>query len=99
MERYSGPFPLGTVLINLSGSFLIGLLMTVLAHLHSHPNWRLLLVIGVLGGYTTFSSFEYETFQAVRSGVPWVGILNVLGSVLLGYFAVWVGAALIRMSY
>ena len=99
MGKYSGAFPLGTVAINLTGSFLIGLLMTLLAHLHPHPNWRLLLVVGILGGYTTFSSFEYETFQAFRSGVAWVGILNVVGSVLIGYLAVWLGAAVTRMSY
>jgi CrcB protein len=59
-----------------------------------HPNWRLFLVVGVLGGYTTFSSFEYETLQAVRSGERWLGLLYVTGSVALGYLAVWIGSAL-----
>jgi CrcB protein len=54
---------------------------------------RLLLVVGVLGGYTTFSSFEYETFRAVRDGGPWIGLMNAIGSVLLGYLAVWIGSA------
>ena len=95
MARSGGRFPLGTFLINISGSFLIGLLMTLLTErLHPHPNWRLFLVVGVLGGYTTFSSFEYETLQAVRDGERWMGLLYVTGSVLLGYAAVWLGAAL-----
>ena len=95
MARSGGRFPLGTFLINISGSFFIGLLMTLLTErLQPHPNWRLFLVVGVLGGYTTFSSFEYEALQAVRDGERWMGLLYVAGSVLLGYLAVWLGAAL-----
>lgn len=95
MAKYGGRFPLGTFLINVSGAFLIGLLMTLLTErLQPHPNWRLFLVVGVLGGYTTFSSFEYETLQAARDGERWMGLLYVTGSVLLGYLAVWLGAAL-----
>jgi CrcB protein len=69
--------------------------MTLLTErLQPHPNWRLFLVVGVLGGYTTFSSFEYETFQAVRGGERWMALLYVVGSVIVGYIAVWIGAAL-----
>lgn len=51
---------------------MIGLLMTLLTQrLQPHPNWRLLLVVGFLGGYTTFSSFEYETYQSIRDGARW----------------------------
>jgi len=96
MAKYGGRFPLGTFLINVSGAFLIGLLMTVLTErTHPHPNWRLFLVVGVLGGYTTFSSFEYETYQAVRDGARAMGLLYVTGSVLAGYLAVWLGAVLV----
>jgi CrcB protein len=94
--RAGGRFPLGTLVINISGSFLIGLLMTLLTErFQPHPNWRLLLVVGVLGGYTTFSTFEYETFRAVQDGSKWIGMLNVLGSVILGYIAVWIGTAIV----
>jgi CrcB protein len=92
--RLASPFPLGTMAINITGSFLIGLLMTLLSERLPHPNWRLLLVVGFLGGYTTFSSFEWETFSAVRGGGFWIGLLNVAGSVGLGYAAVWLGALL-----
>jgi fluoride exporter len=95
MAKFGGRFPLGTFFINISGSFLIGLLMTLLTErIQPHPNWRLFLVVGVLGGYTTFSSFEYETLQAVRDGARWMGLLYVTGSVVFGYMAVWLGAAL-----
>jgi len=95
MQRLGGRFPWGTFVINVSGSFLIGLLMTLLTErLHPHPNWRLLLVVGFLGGYTTFSSFEYETLQATRGGSGWIGLAYVLSSVLCGYAAVWLGATI-----
>ena len=93
MDKYGGAFPLGTVVINITGSFLIGVLMTLLSERwQAHPNWRLFLVVGVLGGYTTFSSFEWETLLAMKRGTPWIGMTNVIGSVGLGYAAVWLGA-------
>ncbi len=95
MLKYGGRFPLGTLLINVSGSFLIGVLMTLLTErLNPHPNWRLFLVVGFLGGYTTFSSFEYEIFQSVRDGARWMAMLYLTGSVALGYLGVWMGAVL-----
>ncbi len=93
---HTGPFPLGTFLINVTGSFAIGLLMTFfLYRLEWNPAWRLFLVTGVLGGYTTFSSFEWETLAAVKSGAPLAAILNVMMSVILGFVGVWTGAALV----
>ena len=96
MARYGGRFPLGTFVINVTGSFLIGVLMAMFAErFHPHPNWRLFLVVGILGGYTTFSSFEYETFQSIRDGAGWMGMLYMTSSVLLGYVGVWLGASLV----
>jgi CrcB protein len=95
MAKYGGRFPLGTFLVNISGCFLIGVLMTLLTErLQPHPNWRLFLVVGVLGGYTTFSSFEYEIYQSVRDGARWMGMLYMTGSVVLGYAGVWLGTIL-----
>ncbi len=99
MQRFGGAFPLGTFIINITGSFLIGLLMTrFTARLDWNPNWRLLLVTGFLGGYTTFSAYEYESLQALRQGAKWIGLLNLVGSVVAGYIAVWLGAVLAERS-
>jgi len=97
MTRFGGKFPLGTLVINVTGSFLIGFLMTILTERFKlDPNWRLLLVVGFLGGYTTFSSFEWETYSSVREGGLWTGMLNVVSSVMLGYVAVTLGSMLAR---
>ena len=96
MTRYAGRFPLGTFLINVSGSFLIGVIMTALTgRVTAHPNWRLFLVTGILGGYTTFSSFEYEAYVAGKAGTPLMGLLYIISSIGFGYLAVWLGASLI----
>jgi CrcB protein len=86
----------GTVIVNLTGCFLIGVVMTVLIQRNANPNWRLLLVVGVLGGYTTFSSFGFETYGLIRDGDFVKGLANVVVSVLGGYLAVWCGALLVR---
>jgi len=96
-SRFAGRFPVGTMVVNVTGCFLIGLIMTLLTErLQPHPYWRLALVVGFLGGYTTFSSFEWETFSSVREAGFWIGLGNVVGSVALGYAAVWLGALLAR---
>lgn len=95
MERYGGRFPLGTLAVNILGSFLIGVVMTLFTErIQPHPNWRLFLVVGVLGGFTTFSSFEYETYQAMRGGALPLGLIYAATSVVAGYLAVWLGALL-----
>ncbi len=97
-QRWGRSFPLGTFIINVSGSFLIGLLMTMMAERFTeNPAWRLLLVVGVLGGYTTFSSFEYETGRLVTDGEYLYATLNVVLSVVLGFAALKTGEVLAKI--
>src|ERR1035438_6565043 len=89
-SRFGARFPTGTMVVNVTGCFLIGLTMTLLTErLQPHPYWRLVLVVGFLGGYTTFSSFQWETWSAVREGGLWIGLATIVGSVVFGYAAVW----------
>ncbi len=89
-------FAVGTFIVNVTGSFFIGLLMTLLTERLRLPDyWRLLLVVGMLGGYTTFSSFEYDAYLMARSHHHVTTLLYLVSSVLLGYAAVWLGASAI----
>lgn len=91
-NRMGSRFPYGTFVINCSGSFVIGFIMTVLAErTHLSPNWRYLIPIGFVGAYTTFSTFEYETLRAVQDGNLLNAMLNIALSVSIGFFLVWMG--------
>lgn len=90
--RLGTRFPYGTLVINITGSFLIGLVFSLLiAKTQWSPNWRYLVPIGFIGGYTTFSSFEYETLRTIQDGQIELGLLYVGLSVLFGFIAVWGG--------
>jgi CrcB protein len=92
LRFYATVFPLGTFLINISGSFLIGLLMTLFLNRPAiHSNWRLFLVTGILGGYTTFSSFEWEALTALRGGSEAIAFLYIGSSVIVGLAGAWLG--------
>ena len=88
-------FPYGTLMINVSGSFLLGLLMGLWQH---HPlgflQPRLFLAVGFLGAYTTFSTFTYEILQLALEGQLFLVLVYLFGSVLLGMVAVLLGFVL-----
>ena len=98
VNRWAGPaFPWGTLFVNIAGSFLIGLLMVwVLKAGEARENARLLLVTGLMGGFTTFSSFSWETWRLIEDGrLAWAGA-NVLLSVAVCLLATAAGGALAR---
>jgi CrcB protein len=87
-------FPAGTFIINVTGSFAIGFLLAFSTEkFQLDPALRLLLVVGFLGSYTTFSTFEYETLKLLEEGRLLMALVYVLSSVLAGLVAVWAGAA------
>ena len=96
-QRWGRNFPLGTFLINISGSFLIGLLMSLFTERFMvNPQWRLLLVVGFLGAYTTFSTFEYETGALMKDGEWLIAGLNVVLSVFAGFIALKLGEVIAK---
>jgi CrcB protein len=91
-------FPFGTFAVNIIGSFLIGFLMAALeGRFLVTPALRVFLAIGVLGGFTTFSSFSYETLMLLREGSYALGAINILATVVLCLSATWMGLVLGKM--
>jgi CrcB protein len=93
-QRWGGSFPWGTFIINVSGCFILGLFMTLFAErfeFEHAPALRLAVAVGFIGAYTTFSTFEYETASLVQTNADFLALANVIGSVVVGFIAVWIG--------
>jgi CrcB protein len=91
-------FPLGTLAVNMLGCLLIGLLAQISeARGLFSSEARLFIFVGVLGGFTTFSSFGYETFQLLRDGQYWYAACNAVLQVVIGLTLVWLGYVLGRL--
>lgn len=88
----NGSFPIGTLIVNITGCLLIGFLTAALSgRVLMREEYRVALLIGLLGGYTTFSTFGLETFTLLNDGQAWRALLNVTASVILGLAGVWTG--------
>ena len=93
-HRYGEVFPLGTLAVNISGSFVIGFIFAISGtegRMLLPPAARNFLMAGICGGYTTFSSFSLQTLNLARDGEWLYAGLNILGSVALCLVAVWLG--------
>jgi CrcB protein len=92
-------FPWGTVVVNLVGSFLIGIVleMTLRGFLSSHA--RLLLGVGILGGFTTFSSLSWEMLTLLEEGDILPAFLYGFGSLVIGVFCAWLGSIVVRWVF
>jgi CrcB protein len=93
----SSGFPYGTLLINFTGSLVLGFFLTWTSErVLADPRWRLLIAVGFCGGYTTFSSYAYESFALAEQGQWLSSALNIVGTNLLCLVAVLLGAMLAR---
>jgi CrcB protein len=92
----SSKFPWATFTVNVTGSFAIGFLTILLARWLPYANVRLFLITGLLGGYTTFSAYSFESLSLWERGDRWVAFAYVFGSVAAGLLAVTLGVALAR---
>ena len=98
-NRFGADFPYGTLIVNVSGSFLLGFLLTLATErLQISPEARLLFAVGFLGSYTTFSSFAVESMNLGREGTLWLSLLNIFGNNLIGLVSAVLGTYLARLA-
>jgi len=91
-ERWGASFPWHTFIINVSGAFLLGVLMAVTVDRALLPgSMRLFLGVGILGGFTTFSTLSYESIALMESGLYVQGAVNMFGSAIAGIIAAVLG--------
>lgn len=93
VHRFAGgDFPYGTLTVNVAGSLLMGALYVLfIERMDVDPLWRGALLIGLLGAFTTFSTFSLETLNLVENGEPLRALANVAASVVLCIVACWIG--------
>jgi len=93
VQRYSsGEFPFGTLAVNVLGCLILGYVIGLVEYRQLFgPSMRMFLTVGVLGGFTTFSTFGYETFALLRDSQHWLALANVAANTITGVVAVMVG--------
>jgi CrcB protein len=93
----TGIYPWGTFLVNITGCLLIGFFVFYSARMGSNSlNWRLFLVTGLCGGYTTFSSFSFENVKLISNEQLFTMLLYTVGTIVLGFLATYIGILLAR---
>ena len=93
-SRVAGLFPFGTVVVNLGGSFVLGVIAGLAIYHGLDPDVRVVVGTGFVGAYTTFSSFSYETLGLLEDGAPRAALVNAFGSIAAGLLAATAGLVL-----
>lgn len=97
-QRLGASFPYGTLVVNLTGTLILGIFITLAAERFLwDPRWRVLVAIGFCGSYTTFSSYMLESVSLISSGQYATGLLNLFGSLVLGVMVMFAGIMIGRM--
>jgi CrcB protein len=92
-NRMGTKFPYGTFVVNITACAIIGFSLTFLARrVDLNPAWRFLVPVGFIGAYSTFSTYEWETLSAMRTGAFFLAALYAIGSLVVGLAAVWGGS-------
>ncbi len=97
-NQFGAAYPYGTLLVNITGSFLLGFLVALSStRLNVSPDVRLFLAVGFFGSYTTFSSYTVESILLFQNGAVWRGLINVFGNNLIGLVCALLGVSLARI--
>lgn len=97
-KYFQAAFPWGTLIVNILGSLIIGLLLGLFARGGlPHPDFKFLFVAGFCGGYTTFSAFSLESITLFQSDNSFLALLYIAASVLISLFVVWIGLTVMKL--
>ena len=96
-SKFLSAFPFGTLTVNIIGCFLIGLVFGLTDRGTLTPEWRLFLATGLIGGFTTFSAFSFETVGLLRDGQLLYATAYIVGTVIIGLLATFIGISIIKL--
>lgn len=98
-KYFQSTFPLATFAVNILGCLIIGVLLGLFERQYlTNPDFKLLLITGFCGGYTTFSAFSAENIQLLESGQTLTAFLYIGASIFIGLFALWLGLSIVKLS-
>lgn len=95
--KFLSTFPFGTLSVNITGCFLIGLVLAFSERSYFSIEWKFFLATGLLGGFTTFSAFSAETVALIRSGQSWFALYYIAASVIAGLIATFAGISVFKL--